>query len=835
MSLTIHHIVFAALMHDIGKLVQRSGAADVPKYVPKCRQDPKTKVLSYKHAMWTTDFLARHPLNLPEQEWDSIVELAGSHHCKDSWNLHNYDKYLDIIMQADRISSGWDREESEDSSGDKQRYLKMPLYSVFRALSIGKNLDPESKNAWHYPLKKISANSAFPVQVSKLRNQSAEYKSLLNEFEGDYSKLCNYYNGLTSEKDFISSYFPQFIDAVDNLLKKYLWCVPANTMEAHPVGSLYQHMRNCASISAALYAKLHSTEPAIEPPFMIIAADLNGIQNYLYDLNPENSAKASKLLRARSFQIQMILEMAAHKVVSELGLSHQSIILDHGGKWFILANNSQANESKLQALKSIIYREMYVHFLGTVSMNITWDNKLGLFDLNKKYFLKSMTKCHDSLEEEKLARFSTALQVNGKWKSENAIINSDNIYHDELCDFCKRRKSEPQAIDLYQKYDNPDNENVRICGSCLREIRLGRNLAQKNFFKIWPGKETEDSYIHFAGMSFGAVKESELEHLQAGHYYFSVQDNHVQVHIPHRYLARKVPVANGRVCNFEEIALQNEGIKANAIMKGDVDNLGYLMNRAWPQDEKGEVQCSITEYSTLSFLMDYFFSAYLPELVADQYADSIYTVYSGGDDFCLIGAYEKVIDFAEVLRNKFTAFCANNSFLHFSAAITMMHPKEPVKFAILSTDERLDDAKDKQGKNKLHLYETIVGWEHLQSLMEFSAFLDTWFEKGDITLQFLYRLLAYHEMYLETQNEHNTNYRNYMYQSLLHYDIKRNIEKGRADNLSNAELVNTLKKLTGLEEEGSMMKHLRIPLCHTIYKNRKKTNGENHERQKSEL
>lgn len=822
MSITIHHVVLAALMHDIGKVVQRSGAADVPRYLAKCRQDPTTKALGYKHAMWTADFLSRHPLHLPDQEWESVVELAGSHHCKDSWKLHNYDVYLDTIMQADRISSSWDREDSEDSSGDKQRYLKMPLYSVFRALSTEKSQKSAGIGAHQYSLEKISSNSAFPIQRSELRNQSEEYKSLLKGFEDEYATLCNYYNNLAaSSQNFESEHFQQFIDAVDNLLKKYFWCVPANTMEAHPVGSLYHHMRNCASITAALYAKHHSAEPSIEPPFMIVAADLNGIQSYLYDLNPENSAKASKLLRARSFQIQMILEMAAHRVISDLGLSHQSIIMEHGGKWFILANNSKENETKLNSLKTIIYSEMYSKYLGTVSMNITWSNKLGEHDLSKQHFLDSMTKCHDSLEVEKLSRFSTALQENGKWKSEKAIINSESIYHGELCDFCKRRKSDPKANELYQKYESPESDDVLICRSCLSEIRLGRNLAQKNFFKLWQGKETEDTYIHFGGMSFGAVKDAELEHLHAGHYYFSVQEHHDLLQIPHRYLARKVPLKDDRVCSFEEIAEQNIGIKANAIMKGDVDNLGYLMNRGWPQDDKGEVQCSITEYTTLSFLMDYFFSGFLPQLVAEKYADSIYTVYSGGDDFCLIGAYEKVIDLAQELRLKFTAFCADNSSLHFSAAITMMHPKEPVKFAIISTDERLDEAKDEDGKNKLHLYETMVNWEDMQALMEFSTFLDTWHEKGDLTLQFLYRLLSYHEMYLETINKDNTNYRNFMYQSLLHYDIRRNIDKNRADNSSSTEPVNTLKKLTGLEE-GNMMKHLRIPLCHTIYKHRNK-------------
>jgi CRISPR/Cas system-associated protein Cas10 (large subunit of type III CRISPR-Cas system) len=63
---------------------------------------------------------------------------------------------------------------------------------------------------------------------------------------------------------------------------------------------------------------------------MIVAGDLNGIQTYLYDLNPEISNKASKLLRARSFQIQMINELTAQRVVKELSLSRLNIFSNLG-------------------------------------------------------------------------------------------------------------------------------------------------------------------------------------------------------------------------------------------------------------------------------------------------------------------------------------------------------------------------------------------------------------------------------------------------------------------------------------------------------------------------
>lgn len=823
MSLNIHHIVFAALMHDIGKLVQRSGAEDIPKYLEKCRKDPISKAIGYKHAMWTADFLNRHPLKLPSGDWDVIVELAGSHHCKDSWRMHNLDTYLDMIMQADRISSGWDRE-PEENSNDNRRYLKVPLYSVFSCLGTDANPLRDTDSQWSYPLRKLSPDSVYPVKSPELKEQTAAYKTLLEGFERDYSGICTYFNGLTSNPNFEKDHFPQFIAAVDSLLKRYLWCIPANTMEKSPVGSLYHHLHNSATIAAALFAKQNSSVPDAEPPFMIVSADLNGIQSYLYDLNPENSSKASKLLRSRSFQIQMIMEMAAHKVISELRLSHMSIFSEHGGKWFILANHSPENEARLEKLKAEFNEELFKRFLGSVSINLSWNTRLGLADLDKKHFLKTIDRCFDDMEREKHAKFAAYLQKDGKWQSENFLINHENIYNDQICDFCKRRNSDQDSIQIYQR-ENPDDGAVRVCSQCLKEVQLGKHLAKERQFMIWQGKSNDDTYISFAGLCFGKADNREMDDLLPGAYYFSLNGEELVLHVPTRYLATQVPrLQDGRVATFEDIAQTATGLKANATLKGDVDNLGYIMSRSWPKKDQGEPECSITEYATLSFLMDYFFSATLPHLIREKDDKSIYTVYSGGDDFVLIGAYDKMIEFAQKLNQQFGKFCAENPGLHFSAAITLSHSKEPVKFVIKSTDARLDDAKNETDKNCLNLYESTVSWIELPALLEFSAKLLDWLNNDEITLQFLYRLLGYHQMYMETRCNPSTNLHNYLYDSLLNYDIKRNIEKKTAGQISNLELVNTLKNLTGLQE-GSMMEHLRIPLCHAIYKNRNTKKG----------
>jgi CRISPR-associated protein Csm1 len=220
-------------------------------------------------------------------------------------------------------------------------------------------------------------------------------------------------------------------------------------------------------------------------------------------------------------------------------------------------------------------------------------------------------------------------------------------------------------------------------------------------------------------------------------------------------------------------------------------------------------------------MLDYFFSAYLPALIKKQYQDSIYTIYSGGDDFCLIGAYEKVIAFANELNAKFNEFCAKNPDIHFSAAINLVHPKSPIRFAILDTEEKLGEAKNpKLKKDNLYLFETIAKWRKIPILMKFAKQIDDWLGKDTgITTQFLYRLLAYHEMYLHTQGEKAT-VQDYMYDALLHYNIKRNIEKPKHnDRLSELE-INQLRTISTIDGE-SILPYLRIPVCYELYKHRK--------------
>src|SRR5690606_14227025 len=96
------------------------------------------------------------------------------------------------------------------------------------------------------------------------------------------------------------------------------------------------------------------------------------------------------------------------------------------------------------------------------------------------------------------------------------------------------------------------------------------------------------------------------------------------------------------------------GVEALTTLKGDVDNLGKIF-------EKGLAQPTFAKMSALSRQMNNFFSLWLPAYCASHTKyRNMYTVFAGGDDFFLIGPWLTTQELAFDMRQKFTAYVAQN-------------------------------------------------------------------------------------------------------------------------------------------------------------------------------
>ena len=243
---------------------------------------------------------------------------------------------------------------------------------------------------------------------------------------------------------------------------------------------------------------------------------------------------------------------------------------------------------------------------------------------------------------------------------------------------------------------------------------------------------------------------------------------------------------NGEIKSFEEIA--NESKSGDlGILKGDVDNLGLLFSIGLKREEKDENGnenikdvTSISRLTTLSRMMDSFFSYWLPNTVKNE-ESSYYVVYAGGDDFMIVGSWDKLITLAEKINTKFREFVGENEKITLTCGIAITKPKEPIYFGAKLATEAEEKGKT-SGKNGVVIFDKYIPWKDFGNVFNIVAnSIDKYFKADDerentqkiYSQSFIYRLLKYTVMAEEYFKTSDPKYLKYI--SDFTYDIGRNI------------------------------------------------------------
>lgn len=112
-----------------------------------------------------------------------------------------------------------------------------------------------------------------------------------------------------------------YIEGLIALGERFWWSVPSSTVD-DPDVSLHDHDRVVAAVAACLYQHHAFTgeltdEVAVRNrgrrKFRLLTGDLSGIQSTLFRLKTESVKGLARLLRGRSFRMQLITEAAARR------------------------------------------------------------------------------------------------------------------------------------------------------------------------------------------------------------------------------------------------------------------------------------------------------------------------------------------------------------------------------------------------------------------------------------------------------------------------------------------------------------------------------------------
>lgn len=876
-------VILSALLHDIGKFLHR-GHCDYEGSHEKASEKFLNKVSSklQKPAFVDFDllrFLVRYhhlPTGGKKAVKDSFINGRDGVARKRVWGL------LKIVTDADSYSCK-DRDTKEEKSKGVQLRL-VPLVPVFDCI----NLDTASRkeDTWCYRPSQFSASKSLPTPFASLKKE--EIPALVNEFEKKIPDLAEFGS------------FDEALVAWMNVLEHFTWAIQSDTRYELSDISLFDHLRSSAAIAACLYKK-HLPEINAgqnfqrKGEFLLIGGDFSGIQDFIFHISNAGAGGVAKRLRARSFFISMFSEVTIHKILHALELPLLCNVFSAAGKFLVLVPNTKEHVQKLREVKSLIEKEVHLSHFGNFAFLMNWidiekfKDQMGVYD----FFITADALFH-RLESEKTQKLHGALtlRVHEKvtWNCEAFKAGAKYAQYGEQGD-CKVCKCGPATE------TDPDFETEEVVDCCLHCWRdkyiFGSQLPKARYvaFGKTQNRPAKDSNrVVFYG-DFVAREErisqyyfAELfsEYLKSPDHYLVMEidslrlanGSHENVTALRRNTANHVPVDNGKIISFEEIAKRSRwqekdkiyGSDLLGVLKADVDNLGLLFNKGFENPRRVEMNVpkadrkTISRFLTMARMMDFFFSGWITDLMkigqkGDLIDDlvqlggekredfrsfllqqhinfgDIYTVYSGGDDLILVGPWETMIIFAMLLNVKFRKFTCENPHITLSAGLALAKPKFPIPAAIRQADQLLEKSKA-EGKNRITFFGTTTPWENLPRLIEFFLFLDGKLraepKESLLSSAFLYKILESHKKASTLLTEGRIDALSYL--AKLSYDIERNLVKrdSRGDIIKGAEEQEVLSSLitdspmkNGKVNPHALIFEAKIPVSWAIFRNRR--------------
>ena len=691
-EIKLEEIVLAAWLHDVGKFAQR---ADISELYDKKLEEKYCKPTKYggythQHVLYTEGFLSKYRDVLPDSvNWEHVKNLAANH--------HNPSSYYDwIIAEADRLSSGSDRcnilgladskkENDFDEEKEKLKFYEKPMLHILSTLQLDDK--PEPKKAY---CKMAVLDNDNVLSYKDYKTSKDEYKKLWDDFVKDFKKLQN-----------LS--YDNFLLSLNSLLERYWWCIPSATNVDADI-SLYQHSKTTVAFAATLfkYQKAMNAEKESdlkkynEEKFMFINGDISGIQKYIFDL--KTTKDNAKLLRAKSFQLWALGEILSQYITKQFEVSYANIMTSAGGKFIILVPNTKKAQELLPRIQLEVEEYFLNEFAGKLSVIISEGKTASCYDLQKE--------------------------------NVQTLINQIG----DEADIAKSKNGECPKCGIFAASTPEGEDDERECTSCKILTEIGRKLVKSakvvlktdkllpfgQMIKLYKEKQDCDfsysineykagcpvMYLPYVAPKFSYLADNDIEKLKLS----TERENSIDF--------------ENDLLTFEDIANLSTGNKKLAMFKADIDNLGLVFSQSLGN------RMSFSRYADLSHMLHYFFSSFYAWFVnskTDQYGklykERIYTVFSGGDDLCILGSWDTVLQFALDFRKALAKFTNNNPSVTISGGIALVNSKVPVRNIADEAEELLEKSKAKDGKNAITVFGTTVSWEEYEKCLEDEQFL----------------------------------------------------------------------------------------------------------------
>lgn len=616
------------------------------------------------------------------------------------------------------------------------------LTSVFSRVTVK---DQAGQKKMYYPIAKESPEAVFPREDVG----DGERKRLSGEFEEELLALG----------EDAPATWEDFIVVFDGLLRKYAWCITASDYEGEDV-SLYNQSRIAGAIAECM---LRSRDEDGND-FKLAVGDFSGIQNYVFSVANVSESGVAKRLRARSFYVDVAVSVIAQDILHRFRLTQNHVLMLTGGKFYLLLPNTDDSEHILDSIEKEIDQSFLSLFKGQIAIHLAWIT-MGAAGLEN--YSRSVTEIMRALGEKKVQAFRHSLADGQGWKEEGFCLY-DHLKGKHVCPSCQRELA--------------DGDAGEYCPHCAAQTEMGGKLPRTKFISYYRG-EREGAYHVYGDYWMGLWPEFRkdgaflTEQINGG----DLPENAKGAPVKVRYMANHIPVGeDGEVMTFNDIAGKSRGVQHLAVLKADVDTLGYLFADGLRMGRRHFG--TISRVNTMSRFLEIFFSGYVNRLISqEEEYQNVYSVFSGGDDLFLIGPWDVMPRLAGQISRDFGNFAAANPALTLSAAVSVFQPREHIANLAEWSERTLKYVKnhavkelypEKSGRDGVSFMGQLFSWDDLRAQLEIGERLAKILGERLVDAGVFRRIGTYSRMYREFLI--NKDVMSLLFEPLFHYDRERN-------------------------------------------------------------
>lgn len=451
---------------------------------------------------------------------------------------------------------------------------------------------------------------------------------------------------------------------------------------------------------------------------MLILASLSGIQDFLFDVRESGGGQA-RSLRNRSFRIQLIAECVALRLLEAARLLHERPLFSAAGKVCINAGALPPDAiSAVREAAADMERRLLNETHGRLRVSVAMEERPGSF-------AERFERASRVLVLNKMRSYATTARGAETWRDGMLVVR-------ERCD---------------------------ASAEAERDAELGRRLVNARWLTIRSSNGTPNA----TGMdtlgfrvSLGADEPAAADGLVSCSNLAEPETapRSLDLRFFHpRRLARHVPRdAHGQPIEFVDLAAQARGAPMLGVLKADADSLGAAVS-ATLRASRGDGPAAMQH---LSQSLDRFFTETLETEMAGANSrwNSIYTVFSGGDDLLAVGPWDVMLDFAAHVRTlfnqRFGQGAANSPSpapLTISAGVAIIKPRYPIHLAAQQAEELLERAKGEKAPRAAKPKDQCAAlggqwkWADHDAIIRAGKQLADWVDAGIIQRGWLHTLL----------------------------------------------------------------------------------------------